>query len=110
MSEQIKDGDWTLFKWDAEGQRAIWYMEQDGQLHWRIDQHGIDALLDDNEIARKATEGVKFGDWVRVASVPLNIYHDSGLADATKERDDKFVNRWLNDGDKAKFRTSRGQF
>lgn len=110
MPEPIRDGDWTLFKWDADGQRAIWYQEQDGKLHWRIDQHGVDAMLDENEIARKATEGVKFGDWVRVASIPLNIYHDSGLADATKERDNKFVNRWLNDGDNAKFRSSRGKF
>lgn len=109
MLDQIKDGDWTLFQWDAEGQRAIWYMEQDGQLVWRIDQHGIDALLDDNEIARKATEGKRFGDWVRVASVPMNVLSDSGMLEATREKDDRFVNRWLNDGDNSKFRTSRGK-
>lgn len=48
----------------------------------------------------------RWGEWTRVASIPLSIYFDlkkKGIAD-----DDAAMKRWLNDPDNLYFRTRAG--
>lgn len=99
---------WVLFDRDALTGREIYFMLDGDKTHWRIDTP-IDGLVDANAEAVKATEGVRFGDWNRVASVPLNILEKTGLDTAVQMQDDRFLSKWLNDGDNAGFRTSRGR-
>lgn len=102
---------WSLFEHDPVTGRKIWMSLDEGppgKTLWRVEVP-IDALAEQNAEAEKATHGVKFGDWNRVASVPLNILEKSGLDTAVQMRDDRFLSKWLNDADHSKFRTSRGR-
>jgi hypothetical protein len=109
MSEPIRDGDWLLIEHDPAAQRMVWIAEQDGMTVIRTDYYGAAALREENAEAEKATHGRRFGDWVRVASMPLNELAASGLDRAIREGHDRFVSRWLNDSDNRGYRTSRGK-
>jgi hypothetical protein len=109
IHKPIRDGDWLLIEHDPAAQRMVWMTEQDGMTVVRTDYYGAAALRDENAEAEKATQGRRFGDWVRVASVPLNELRASGLDRAIREGHDGFVSRWLNDSDNRGYRTSRGR-
>lgn len=104
----IRDGNWMLMAHDPVTQRSVWMTEQDGQYVFRVDMP-LNDIFDANAEAEKATHGVPFGDYVRVASVPHHLVYQNGLNDAIEQRDDKFIAKVLNDSDNRKFRTSRGR-
>jgi hypothetical protein len=68
----------------------------------------VDAVLEANAEAEKATQGQRFGEYNRVASVPLTFFEKTGLGDAIDGRDKRYISKILNDSDHAKLRTSRG--
>jgi acyl carrier protein phosphodiesterase len=103
----IKDGDWTLFSWDAQTGRSVWSIFDGEKTHFRVD-YPVDNLISQNEQTRNSAEKAWTGDWHRVASVPLNVFYDSGLAEAQNQGDRKFVSRFLNDGDNRAWRTREG--
>jgi len=110
MGEVVRDGEWLLIEHDPIAERMVWILEQDGVTVIRTDYYGAAALRAENEEAEKASHGKRFGDWVRIASVPLNELRASGLDRAVREGHDRFVSRWLNDSDNRGYRTSRGKF
>lgn len=83
---------------------VLYHDESDGVAHYVAEQ-SVDTLLDFNR--RQANEANKrFGDWAKVASLPLTIFHDlraKGILD-----DSKALKRWLNDPDNKYFRTHEG--
>ncbi|HRA55643.1 MAG TPA: hypothetical protein PLQ83_18440 [Thermoflexales bacterium] len=102
---------WVLFDEDPVTGRKRWMSLDEGppgKTLWRIELP-VDGLVDANAEAEKATQGVRFGDWNRVASVPLNILEKTQLDTAIQMGDDKYVSKVLNDSDNSKFRTSRGR-
>lgn len=105
----IRDGDWELFGFDQETGRSIWSQWIDGQIAFRIDTP-VDHIIEANKVALNADHGGRFGDYVRVAAVPLQLYHQSGVAEAMLQQDDKFVSRFLNDSDNAAWRVREGRF
>lgn len=110
LSREIKDGDWTLLKWDPVTGKTVWTMEEDGKVHVRTD-YPVAKMLEQNAEARNAASAGWSGDWHRVASVPLNLLWDdnTGLMDAHLQGDDRFLKRWLNDSDNVAFRTKEGR-
>lgn len=106
----IYDGEWRLFDWDAATGRSVWVLhdQMTGKQTFRVDQP-VDELIGMNKAEEAETHGKRFGEWVKTASVPLSLYHSSGLADASLHGDDRFLSRWLNDSDNRAFRTSRGK-
>ncbi len=104
----IRDGDWVLYDHNFQLGRTVWKRDNgDGTVTFRTD-YRADELLEDNKAHRLESEGRAFGDWVRVAALTPNLYHDR-LNEALTEGDDKYVRRFLNDSDNAGFRTSRGR-
>ncbi len=103
----IRDGDWRLFDYDMKLGRQVWYRENpDGSTTWRTD-YEVQPTIDANQAARNmAPDGWK-GDYHRIASIPLNVFHDQ-LAEASRQGDDKYLNRWLNDGGNSAWRTKSG--
>jgi len=99
---------WVLFDSDPDTGRQVWFMLDGDKTHWRIDMP-VDGLVDANAEAVKLTQGQRFGDWNRVASVPLNILEKAGLDTAVQMEDHRFLSKWLNDSDHSGFRTSRGK-
>lgn len=111
VSREIRDGDWTLFSWDAETGRTVWVSEDDnGNTVIRTD-YPVASLIENNQLARNSAASGWAGDWHKVASVPLNLHYDEnlGLHKALTDGDDAYVRRFLNDGDNVAFRTKEGR-
>jgi hypothetical protein len=104
----IKDENgFELFEHDPVTGRSVWHYF-DGQKHvWRTD-YPVQNLIDQNAESRAQTAGQRHGDWSRVGAVPLNVAWDSGLVEAFDQHDDKFISRFLNDGDNRAWRTREG--
>lgn len=107
---QIRDGDWTLFDYDAQSGRSVWRLFDGERTHFRTD-YPVDATISENEAIRNGASKAWAGDYHRVASIPLNVLHDEkvGLLKAHNEGDDAFVSRWLNDSDNRAWRTKEGR-
>lgn len=104
----VYDGAWRLFSYDATTGRSVWVLHQDGRMVFRTD-YPVENLIRDNAAARVEAAGSRFGELSRVASIPLNVYHDSGFAKAHREGDSGFMRRFLNDSDNSAWRTKEGR-
>lgn len=111
LVSEIRDGQFTLFDYDYETGRSVWVAHDPmtGQGTFRID-YPVDATIRANVEAEKASHGKRFGDYAHIASIPMNLYHGSGLAEAQQQADHQWVSRWLNDSDNRAWRASRGNF
>lgn len=98
----IRDGDWTLFDYDMQTGRSVWHFFDGERTHVRTD-YPVENLIKDNLAVRNEIE--QKGDYRKVASIPLNIFHEQ-LAPAIEQDDNKHLSRWLNDSDNRAFRTS----
>jgi hypothetical protein len=104
----IRDGEWSLFDHDMTTGRSVWHYFDGEKDVFRVD-YPVDNLMSENLAVRNSAERAWKGDWHRVASIPLNVAHDSGLVLAHSEGDDRFVKRWLNDSDNRAWRTKEGR-
>lgn len=101
---------WMLFDDDKEIGRKVWLgYDEKGQFRAAHVEQEVDPIIAANVEAEKASHGVKFGEYNRVASLPLTFFEKSGLGDAIDAGDKRYLSKVLNDGDNAKFRTSRGR-
>lgn len=97
-----------LFDHDPEIGRTVYLVFDDkGNMKGAHVEQEVDSILDANAEAEKASYG-RFGDYQRVASVPLTFFEKAGLGDAIDAGDRRYLSRVLNDADNRKFRTSRG--
>lgn len=107
MQEITDDNGFTLFDHDADTGRTVWSKVEDGKQVFRIDTP-VNSILDANQEHYNNSDGKRFGDWQRVASVPLNLAYSNGFTDAVQQDDKAWLSRFLNDGDNRKFRTFKG--
>lgn len=104
----VRDGDWILYDHDFATGCTVWRRDNgDGTSTIRHDYRVDDVIDQAARIRQHATDDWK-DDWHQVAKVPIGIYFDQ-LAEASKQGDDKFIARFLNDSDHAKFRTKGGR-
>jgi hypothetical protein len=71
----------------------------------------VQDLVDQNAELQN-TDNRRFGEWDRVASVPINVYFDlkaRGIIDPQNDPKGIKLKQWLNDSDNRKFRTKLGQ-
>lgn len=98
----------VLFEHDPEIGRTVWLVfNERGELRGAHVEQEVDAILDANAEAEKSSYG-RFGDYQRVASVPLTFFEKAGLGDAVDAGDRRYLSKILNDADYRRFRTSRG--
>ena len=69
---------------------------------------GTQELLDEAQKDRSANLNKRWGDGQVIGRVPLPLYFASGLAQAQKEGDRRFVRRFWNDPDNRHLRTFEG--
>lgn len=109
---EVWDGDWKLFSHDQALGRTTWVQEkwEGGKVitTYRTD-YQVDHILKDNAEARAESHGRRFGEWSRIASVPINMLYEGYLAEAVNAQDKTATSRWLNDGDNRAFRTKEGR-
>lgn len=102
----IRDGDWRLIDHDERLGRTVWAMFDGRQTHIRTD-YRTDKIVQSNRRERNDAPAGWKGDWHRIGRVPLNVYHASGLAEAIRQDDSRFVGRFLTDHDA--YRTKDGR-
>lgn len=101
---------WSLFDDDREIGRKVWLgFDEKGQLRAAHVEQDVDRIIEDNKKALDLSTGQRFGDYNRVASVPLTFFEQKGLDEAINAGDRKYLSKVLNDSDHAGFRTSRGK-
>ena len=104
----VRDGAWTLFDSDIKLGRYVWARRNDdGSTIFRTDYH-CKPTIDANTAQRNLAQKGWAGDWHHVASVPLNLFYDK-LAEATRQNDQKYLSKWLNDSDNRAWRTKEGR-
>lgn len=100
----------VFFEHDPEIGRTVWLVyDEYGRLCGAHVEQEVDAILEANAEAEKLTHGRPFGDYNRVASVPLTFFEKTGLGEAVDGGDRNYISKILNDADNAKLRTSRGK-
>lgn len=105
---RFRDGDWWLVDHDAKLGRTIWARDNgDGTTTHRTD-YTVDPLIEQNTAQRNMAQKGWAGDYHHIASIPLNVFHDK-LAEASKQGDDAYLSRWLNDSDNLAWRTKNGR-
>lgn len=100
----------TLVSHDPHTGKSVWRREEiDGGVTYRTDEP-VDSLIDQNTAVRNASAGNRMGDWVKIASIPSNVLWnpETGLMDAFKQNDERWLAKWLNDGDNRAWRTFGG--
>jgi hypothetical protein len=101
-------GGWRVFEYFPDIPKVSWAKMDDNQQMTVRTVMPVDDILERNERLRNETVGERWGDGKRVASIPIHIWQRE-LAEAQREGDDKYVNRWLNDPDHKAFRTKDGK-
>lgn len=103
----IRDGDWELVDYNHHTGKSTWVMYDGEKTHYRMD-YPVDNLIKENKMHQNALYGQKWGEGQRVASIPLNVYFEK-LAEASIQKDDKYISKWLNDSDNSAFRVKEGR-
>lgn len=106
---RFADGEWLLVDHDFPTGRTTWVRyEADGSETYRVD-YPVAKTLEANAAERAEGAGQRWGEWKRVASVPLGLAMGEGyLAQAWDNDDQKALSRWLNDAENRNFRTFEG--
>jgi hypothetical protein len=99
-------GAWVMVE-DNESYRR-WELDLGDRIIAKTEHKGTERLLEDNQRIYNENEGRRWGDGQVVGSVPMNLYFHSGLAEANKQRDTKFIRKWWDDPDHRKFRKFKG--
>ncbi|HET7111733.1 MAG TPA: hypothetical protein VFI41_12750 [Gemmatimonadales bacterium] len=90
---------------------TFFYDELTGDFHIKTEQD-IEPVLEHANDMRKLHRGAGGGKWgdgqIRVASVPLSVYHEQ-LVKTGKIRDKKEIKKWLNQAENQVFRTRPGR-
>jgi hypothetical protein len=100
----------VLFEEDPEIGRTVWLVfDERGNLKGAHVEQNVDHIIEANKLALSESAGAKFGDYNRVASVPLTFLEQTGLDQAIDGGDRKYMSKVLNDSDFSGLRTSRGK-
>ena len=102
--------DKRLFSENPEFGIKEWFYYDDDTNTCRIETvQDVEGLLDANveEQNHIAQSGKRWGEWARVASVPMAIYGE--WLTTGKDKDKRWLKRWLNDRENRKFRTRLGR-
>lgn len=100
--------DWTLFDY-IPGVRRVWVRDAGEEWEFITEYLNAEATKAANAAIREETEGKRFGDYRPLLSMPPNEMRATGVEEAIRQGDDRFLARFFNDGDNAGYRTSRGR-
>jgi hypothetical protein len=87
-------------------ERRVWIYEDEQKTLIKT-EHFVQPCLDRNAELRAANAGKRWGEGQIVSSIPTGLYF-ADLVEARKNRDTKYVKRFLNDPDHRKFRVFEG--
>lgn len=99
MADKVFDVD------PLSGITSYWHYDDATDTALIEKRQDVSDILDANKAEFNADHG-RYGEWAKVASIPLSVYYDlkaKGIVD-----DPVAMKRWLNDADNRFFRTRPG--
>ena len=102
------DQGFELVERDAHTGRSVWKYFDGEKTVFRTD-YPVENIVKMNNEQRNIARPGWSGDYHQIASIPLNVVHDTGIGAALSAGDDKFLSKWLNDGDNRAWRTKEGK-
>jgi hypothetical protein len=104
----MSDTDWRVLSDDPQaGIRELFkYNPESDTFTIKTQHYMVQAVMDNARIERNANTNARWGEMAKIGSVPINIWQNE-LAEAQKQKDDKYIKRWFTDNDK--FRTRDGR-
>lgn len=99
MADKVFDVD------PLSGITSYWHYDDATDTALIEKRQDVSDILDANKAEFNADHG-RYGEWTKVASIPLSVYYDlkaKGIVD-----DPVAMKRWLNDADNRFFRTRPG--
>lgn len=104
----IKHDGWTLIDHDPRSGATLWAIFDGLKTHYRRDVP-VENLLKLNHEQAAATQRGWKGDHHMIAMVPPAVVEAAGLKEALRQDDQKYIAKWMNDGDNARWRTKDGR-
>lgn len=103
----IRDGNFTLKEWRPDLGRSIWEYFDGVNLHTQV-TYDLDNVINQNKIIKNeatAYKNIRSKDGLGelVASIPEAVFWKE-LAEAQKENDTKYINRWIDNYDNSAFK------
>ena len=100
--------DWVLISDDGVGIR-VWEKPYDEhRTIVKTEYYATEEFFGANNEEYKESVGQKFGDFRKVASIPMHIWARQ-LAEAQRNGDNAYIKKFLNDYDNRCYRTFRGK-
>lgn len=99
-------GSWVMVE-DNESYRR-WELDLGDRIMAKTEHKGTEPLIADNDRILKENEGKSWGDGQVIGRVPTNVYFQSGLAEANKQRDFRYQRKWWDDPDHRQWRIFKG--
>lgn len=93
---------WHKYERTADG-RTLLHVKQEWNPDWQ------QAMLDRAHAERSANAGKRWGEGRNIGRVPLPLYFSSGLAEAARQKDERFRRKFWNDPDHARLRLFEGK-
>ncbi len=93
---------------DALGITRIWHYDADKDEATIETRQDVSQIIEENKQEyAQIDERARWGEWTRVASIPLSIYYK--LKAEGKLEDEAYMKRWINDPENKYFRTRPGE-
>ena len=90
----------------VSGIKSVWRYDDATDTAFIEKRQDVTEIIDNNKRQFNEDHG-RYGEWNKVASIPLNVYYDlkqKGIVD-----DPVAMKKWLNDPDNRFFRTRPGR-
>lgn len=90
----------------VSGIKSVWHYDDATDTAFIEKRQDVTEIIDNNKRQFNEDHG-RYGEWNKVASIPLNVYYDlkqKGIVD-----DPVAMKKWLNDPDNRFFRTRPGR-
>jgi len=90
----------------VSGIKSVWHYDDATDTAFIEKRQDVTEIIDNNKRQFNEDHG-RYGEWNKVASIPLNVYFDlkqKGIVD-----DPVAMKKWLNDPDNRFFRTRPGR-
>lgn len=93
-------GNWVLI--EDNGWSRIWEADLGDRVVRKTEFKNADGMLDKIAEQRNNSLGQRWGDGQVVGRIPMNLYYASGFAEASRQRDHKWMRQFYRDHSKLK--------
>lgn len=108
MSDAIT-GEWFVTYDDGLVRRSVRFHADGSKIDVKMEAYGTDAVLEQAKSDRSANTGKRWGGGQVIGRLPLSLYFSTGMAEARRQGDERWIKRFWSDPDHKNLRTFEGE-